>query len=436
MSPHLLYLTYGFPPASKSGTYRQRAVANAFRQRGWDVTVVGPQLLSYEWENGLDWSLLDACEPGVRFVEVPVVREDLDPDIRRWSLERVWNEARWRDEHIERTQSDFPEPYFGHWLDAFVDTAAREAHRKPPDLVMLSPSPYVLLGVALRLYEQLRTPYVIDYRDGWSLNTATGSVQFGLQSREGQVERDAFDKAAYCWFVNEAICDFYAQRFGQDHKYRVVRNGFDVADLAEIDLSRPSKPPLTFGYIGNLLLSRTQLRAVMRGWKLARGKSALLAHSELQLRGHLGTGAARGSDVRSQIIERHSTHGVRYRGPLARSALATAYGSFDCLLFMHHGHAYATSGKVYEYMGAGLPVVAAAPSDHGAQEILADYPLSVGPPSLDPDVLSEYFVAAAEKAVCVTQTERESAVSYARSFDRQRQLQPYVDELDSVYGKN
>ena len=38
--PHLLYIAFAFPPSTASSVYRCTAVANAFAEDGWDVTVL------------------------------------------------------------------------------------------------------------------------------------------------------------------------------------------------------------------------------------------------------------------------------------------------------------------------------------------------------------------------------------------------------------
>ena len=228
--PHLLYLAYGFPPAAKSGNYRMRAVANAFAARGWDVTAVSLADESWHRENGLDRSTLQGLSPRVRRHPVPVAREDLEPDLLLWSEERALDPDAWRAKHWEDSTKGFPEKVFGFWEGAFRDAVEQVHRERPADLLLVSPMPYVMLSAARHLHRTAGVPYLVDFRDGWSLDVVSGAVAFEPDSREGRIEQDVLEHAEQVWFVNGRIKDFYAPAD--------LDPGADCADLAVGDQHR------------------------------------------------------------------------------------------------------------------------------------------------------------------------------------------------------
>ena len=113
----MIYLAIGFPPAAKSCAYRMRETANQFCEQGWDVTVVTIRQEAWEREYGLDHTLSERVDPRViEIVELPLIREDLETDIRHVLRGAVAaTRASWITELRKREQKVFPEPVFGGW---------------------------------------------------------------------------------------------------------------------------------------------------------------------------------------------------------------------------------------------------------------------------------------------------------------------------------
>jgi glycosyltransferase involved in cell wall biosynthesis len=251
--PHLLYLAIGFPPAAKSCAYRMRATANLFCSLGWRVTVLTLPVQAWELEFGVDQTLMDGVDPRVRVVEMPLAREDLDPEVRNYSWLRARYPDRWRNWRHRRDMVAFPEKVFGSWRRTIVRTALAVHAECPVDLALITPAPYTALAAARPLHQR-GVPFVVDYRDGWSLDVINGVEAFGRGSRRGRIEQKVMADATRVWCVNEPIAEFYRQRYSAStERIRVVRNGFDASD----HLSQPPRPrdhgePLHFGYLGTI----------------------------------------------------------------------------------------------------------------------------------------------------------------------------------------
>ncbi|WP_422770264.1 glycosyl transferase [Plantactinospora sp. WMMC1484] len=428
--PHVIYLAIGFPPAAKSCAYRMRETANQFCRLGWDVTVVTICQEAWEREFGLDHTLSDGVDPRVKVVELPLVREDLETDIRKFSEARTLNPRGWVTELHQRNQRSFPEAVFGGWRMPLEEGLLRVHREHPADLLLTTCAPYVNLAATWRLWEEHRVPYAVDFRDGWSVDVIGGGEAFTRDSEAGQWEARVLAEALAIWCVNDPIAGFYRERYPElADRVQVVRNGFDEESIPErIGPPDPGRG-LTFGYLGSVNFPPAFLDSVLTGWRLARQQSELLARSRFEVRGHIGAGAAREANRHMDLLKAAAPDGVTFGGPVPKATLAETYRSWDALVLMLVGGRYVTSGKVYEFMATGLPVVSAHNVDHDASKVLVGHPLWTGAVGLAPRQLANSFLEAARLAVDSTEQDREAARAFAARFTRSGQLVPAVRHL-------
>ncbi|MFU8873790.1 glycosyltransferase [Micromonospora sp. SL4-19] len=430
--PHVIYLAIGFPPAAKSSAYRMRETANQFAAAGWDVTVVTIVDEAWEREYGLDHSLAEGLDPALRVVKLPLFREDLETDVRAFSEGRALAHRRWLSNLRRRSLSVFPEPVFGGWRPA-LEKALVQVHREhPADLLVTTCSPYVNLAATWKLWETHRVPYVIDFRDGWSVDVVNDGESFPKDSVAGRWESKVLSQALAVWHVNEPISRFYRQRYPElADRMRIVRNGYDAAAIPP--LAGPVQGrPLVFGYLGALNLPVELLDAVLQGWRTARREDPLLADATFEVRGHIGAAWARGDNAHAELLQAAADDGVIVGGSVPRAEVPALYSCWDAVVLMVTGGRYMTSGKVYEYMATGLPVVSAHEVEHDASTVLSTYPLWTGAVGLEPADLAGAFRRAADLAVNTTEADREKAREQARQYARQAQLVPAVREVTGL----
>ncbi len=437
--PHLLYIAIGFPPAAKSCAYRMRATANLFCDLGWDVTVLTLPASSWALEYGVDPTLSEGVDPRVRVVEMPLRRRDLEPDVRTYSWWRARFPQRWRTWRHRLDELAFPEKVFGTWR-ATIEQFALQVHRsRPVDLTLVSPAPYTMLPAAWTLRRRHGVPFAVDYRDAWSLDVLRGVEAFPVASRAGRWEQRLMAHAAAVWCVNEPIAEFYRRRYpAAADRLRVVRNGFDAPPSQEAwgrpAVQRPAGAPLEFGYLGTVNFPVQQTANLLAGWRAARAAEPLLAQARFSIRGHLGAGAAKGANAHSARIAQYAADGVSHGGPVAKAEVESLYAGWDVLVLALAGGRYVTSGKVYEYMATGLPIVSVHEPVHAATDLLRGYPLHVAAASLEPADVAEALARAARMATSATAQQRADARAFAAQYERRAQLRPAVLELDERFG--
>jgi glycosyltransferase involved in cell wall biosynthesis len=428
--PHVIYLAIGFPPAAKSCAYRMRETANHFAARGWDVTVVTICQEAWLREYGLDHTLSDGVDPRIKVVELPLFRTDLETDIRTFPEARARSPRLWLRKLHQREQEIFPEPAFGGWRHALERAVIRVHREHPADLLLASCAPYVNLAATWALWQAHRVPYAIDFRDGWSVDVIGGAEAFTRDSVSGRWEQQLLDHALRIWCVNEPIADFYRDRYpAHASRVRVVRNGYDPASLPERLHDPHPDRGLTFGYLGSVNFTPSLMDAVLTGWRLARKRDPLLARSRFELRGHIGAGAARETNRHIELLKASADANVTFGGPVPKAELPDTYGRWDALVLILVGGRYVTSGKVYEFMATGLPIVSAHEVEHNAATVLAGHPLWTGAVGLDPHRLADSFIEGARLALTASADDRAAARAAARRFDRAAQVAPAVDEL-------
>lgn len=435
MSRHLLLTAWAFPPARTSGVYRAAGIATAFRNAGWDVTVLcGPARLFID-NQVADPSLSDALAPGIEVQEIPLEHHELSTDLRRRSWLRARHPEIWAKRRLRRDRAQFPEVWYGSWAPALRTAATRVHARHPVSLSLGTAAPAVDFVPGAQLWQRAGVPYVLDYRDAWTFRTFTGLPPDDLDPTVDATERRLMRDAARVWFVNDPIRRWHARKYPDAaERMRTVRNGFDLpvgtTDPAGLAVpARPGQPGLTFGYIGTINHGAFPWDAVVDGWR--RALPDLPSGSRLVLRGHLGRSADGSSELRTALADAEQW-GVIYEGPVARDRVWEVYRGFDALVLALPSGPGVTSGKVYEYAPTGLPIVSVHTTDTPVGEVLGDHPAWHPPASIDPGDVARAFLAAAAQVASMSSTQRAAAARHGARWERQALLAPAVADLERM----
>lgn len=427
--PHLLYVAWGFPPSRSGGVYRALATANAFALAGWTVSVLTVDRDALDRYTGIDPSLERRIEAGVHVLRLPFSWPQRDTDIRQFSRLRALAPGTWRRLDSRRDTVAFPEPVYGRWRSTLERAALRVHREQPVDLVIASANPNVDFMAAWVLHRRHRVPYVMDYRDAWLLDVFSGALLHPDDGRAARLERRLVEHARELWFVNEPIRDWHRARYpAAAARMHVVANGFDRALVPPV-ATRASDPErgITFGYLGTIS-GRVPIAELIAGWRWARDRDGLAGRSRVRLHGYLGYYATPQADLLA-LVDSAGDSDLRYEGPVAKDAIAAVYASFDALLLAIGAGRYVTSGKVFEYMATGLPIVSIHDAGNAASDVLRGYPLWFPAADLTAEGIGDALVRAARAARDTDGATRAAALEHAAQFARDLQLRPRVEAL-------
>lgn len=240
--PHVLLITYEFPPKGGPGVHRPLKTAKYLSRMGWEVTVL---TVKDPLGGMMDDTLLAELPPGVR-VE------------RAWSLEPTRLVAALRrlkgarraggggaapsgtrgytslpHGAIRFVQAFFvPDEKVG-WTPWAVAAARRVHAEAPVDVILASGPPFSAYGVAWRVSRQLKVPWVGDLRDpivgGYFFRPATPLHGWLMRRYERKVAR----RAAHVVTASEGFTsEFVARHPEVAGRASTITNGFDPDDFA------------------------------------------------------------------------------------------------------------------------------------------------------------------------------------------------------------
>ncbi|MFI1829153.1 glycosyltransferase [Streptomyces sp. NPDC020412] len=427
--PRVLYLAFFFPPSRASGVFRGRATANHLAEAGWDVTVHTAPREFFETylHDACDPSLEETVDPRVKVVRPRMTYYAWERDIRQFGkLRRNFPTVAGSLYKLFQDKV-FPEHYLS-WIPGVISEAVKAHFKDKFDVILATGNPFCSFAAARMLSKLLKIPYVVDYRDAWTFNQFTEQLKFKEDSKAFEWEEKVLRDASEIVFVNDGMRQWHIDRYpNAAERMTVVPNGWEPELLGDSAFTPPDPDrPLRFGYLGTVT-SYLPLEDLFEGWRIARAHP-LLRDAELNIHGHLGFFP----NDRAPLMERlplEENIGVRYHGAFGKAEAKAVYAETDALVFCVPGARYVTSGKIFEYMASGKPIVSAHRPDIAATEVLDGYPHWFRGEELNGEAVAKSFIAAAEAARSMDRTQHELAVKHAHSYTRAATLGPLEQRM-------
>ncbi|MET7968253.1 glycosyltransferase [Micromonospora sp. NPDC005305] len=441
--PRILYLSFYFPPSRASGVYRARATANYLAANGWEVTAfASPLSFLHRVIGSVDEQLAETVDPAIRVERPRISHFAWERDLRAYGRFRGLSPILARNLYNFGLKKFFPEHYLS-WAVASVRKALRMHARRRFDVVLATGNPFASFAAAWLIHKATGVPFVVDYRDAWTLNMFTEEPGYEPGHPAWKWERRILRDAAASVFVNQPLRAWYAERYPDSaDRMMVVPNGWDPDLLTQLEQEEPATTadrtrPLRFTFLGTMNATQP-VEQLADAFQLAR-RHPDLADAELNIHGHLGYF----KQSKGELIDRlgltqgeagHSLPdtGIHYRGPVSKTEVGRVYQESDVLVFLAGGARYVTSGKIFEYMASGHPIVSVHAPGIAAQDVLAGYPLWFNPESLDVNDIAEAMIAAGKAARDMSPEQRAQARAHAATFTREAVTAPLEARLRSM----
>lgn len=376
----VVMLAYCFPPDGSAGVYRPLRFVRLLSAIGWRTSVIAAELGPYS-STRHDPGLLELVPSDTEIVRVR--GRDLWQTIQDWRARRLQERSSARvategAQPFQATHDDVTRSYLREivrtaeawcyhpdmasgWISPAVETTIRVCARKKAQVIVATGGPWSSFVVAERASRRTGIPYVLDFRDSWTLAQDSFDVKRPAWATrlDRRTLRRLFERAqaVILRYPTEAECYWRAYEPALDSsKIHLIPNGYDGAVER---FTAPRGDTCTILYTGTLPPYRydTLLQAVHQ-FK----KSEPTQAQRLRLV-FVGDGvevlaneaAALGL---SDIIE------VRGVVPYAEARRLQASAHALLLLGLKPGRGYEFCGsKVFSYLQAGRPIVGVLPPD-------------------------------------------------------------------------
>jgi len=362
----VLVLAYYFPPVGGAGVQRTLKFIKYLVPLGWDATVISTRSRAY---GAVDRSLLDEIPETTRVVRTPAMplARYAAFALHRLRLRRLRAFLLWPDGGLG-------------WAPFAFLSALRAVRRDQPDVLFSTSAPYGGHLVALLVSRLTGLPWVADFRDEWTANPHLSGQPRVLAALSDKAERKITEGA-----TEIVVAADYFDIAGLEHddpRRTEIVNGVDESDLS--GPSRPALPKDTFviAHIGTL-------------YELQDPSLALQALATL-----VSEGKVDGDRVRVRLVGNvwipdftpppgirvERTGYVEHACAIAEMSRATA------LLLYVPSASLAPTGKLFEYLGSGRPILCLARPDNLASRLVKEWRAGVVADPDDEDAIRHAFL--------------------------------------------
>ncbi|MBL4585810.1 MAG: hypothetical protein JKX84_01935 [Flavobacteriales bacterium] len=365
-----LILAYDFPPYNSIGGQRPYAWLKYFREFGldpivitrhWDVPINGPDDCNLPSTNTKITEEKTEYGTLVRAPFHPTLRDRLisrnDPltTLFRKALS-VWQLL---TEHYFSSSDN---------KSTLYDAARNYLKNNDVDVIIACGEPFVLFRYANKLSAEFGTPWIGDYRDGWSTNYRWDDAKFyGLIQRSVQqrVEKKVIATAAALTTAAPSFKERISKLWNSDSSHiSVIYNGY-FEEKFQQKKTTPLKPKFTIAHAGTLYYFQ-RVETFLNGMKRFAKRNP---EQEIDL-------VFYGLNFYPTEIERIKKAAgeikVRFVNKLPHEKMLEELSASHLQLLLATPEKHQIYAKIFDYMGTGRPIMMVENDKGPLEEMLKD----------------------------------------------------------------
>lgn len=384
----VLMVAYYFPPLSGSGVFRSIKFAKYLPMFGWEPTVISTDRPPNGWDYS-DSSQLKEIPEGMEVIRVPdgisTKRETSMGGERAQAIMNFLHSVLRFSPEADRIFSKVSQSHDGivqlltfpcvalSWAYDVVQYIEKNLDLNEFQAVYTTSGPESAHLIGFYLKQKYGIPWVADYRDTWTFNPygVDYNPDNAKQRLRFELESVLLHSADCNLTIEDSLVDDYERHFGLDKgKVVSITNGYDEQDFISLKQSKERMDKFTINYSGLLYLEERSIVPVLIAIQQL-GNEGKIDLSKLRFRI-----VGQPDEENMKEVQRYGLEQIiDQTGYLFHSQALQANVDANLLLLLVGDEPKfkpVYTGKFFEYLRSGRPILALAPKGGAVDRVLRE----------------------------------------------------------------
>ncbi len=310
------------------------------------------------------------------------------------------------------------------WIGPSVKYLKQYLHKHPVDLIVSTGPPHSLHLIARALKKKTSLPWLADFRDPWTGIYYFDKLMLSQQAKQKhhRLEQACLDEADHVVTVGATMKRDFGKRTSTP--ITVITNGFDESDFAA--LTADAQPQFSIFYSGMFLPDQNppELWEVLA--EMTAEDPAFAGSLRLHFTGRCDAGILR--DIEKHGLSKY----LQLQDYVPHAQLPALQQSASLLLLSINrieNASYILTGKVFEYLAAGRPILAFCPAESDVAGVIREtssgYTIDFGQKAALKALLNELFAQYKANKLALTGQD-------ARAYTRRALTQQMAELFDAL----
>ncbi len=371
----VLVITYYWPPSGGAGVQRWLKFVKYLRNFGWEPVVYTPENPEAP---AVDESLLKDVPQNLTVLKTKIwepysVYKKFAGIKSGDKIKTGFLSEKKKPSLIEKLSIRIRGNFFipdarKFWIKPSIKYLTKYLNENPVDAIVSTGPPHSMHMIALGLKKKLNIPWLADFRDPWTNIDFYDQLKLSAKAdkKHHDLEKKVLEEADIITVISETMAtDFEAC---VKREYSVITNGFDEDDhMSAGDVKKDSKFSLV--YIGSMNKARNPVSLWKALDEILSADYDFKNDFEMKLIGQIDFSVK--NDIEKYGIEKFVTY-KEYIGHDEIIRIQMQAGLLLLVINKTPNAKMVVTGKLFEYMASGTPILCIGPEDGDAAKIIRE----------------------------------------------------------------